>query len=186
MGRSEPPFIYDRPTTYSFYGPSDPAFNPKAVTQASRARPPPRPTQKGPLVNINRHPDSVCRDSSGTDTRSIVTNNSLQWGSLDSKTTWTPMSPQTKNRVNFARRTQLVLRVFTLLGALGSLFCSIVINNVATTVIWIIRAGVSDAAQTRLDLTANCFLAHCCNSSYSLWHLPSLSLSSEPAPRFAS
>ncbi|KAJ5363475.1 uncharacterized protein N7496_009188 [Penicillium cataractarum] len=121
MGRSEPPFIYDRPTTYSFYGPTDPGFNPKAVTQASRAPPPPRPTQKGPLVNINRHPDS--------------------WGSLDPKSTWTPMSPHTKNRVNYARRTQLALRVLTLLGALGSLFCSIVINNVATTVIWIIRAG---------------------------------------------
>ncbi|KAF3394124.1 hypothetical protein F1880_004665 [Penicillium rolfsii] len=121
MGRSEPPFIYDRPATYSFYGPTDPGFNPKAVTQASRKPPPPRPTQKGPLVNINRHPDS--------------------WGNLDSKSTCTPMNPNTKTRVKIARRTQLVLRVFALLGALGSLFCSIVINQVATTVIWIIRAG---------------------------------------------
>jgi hypothetical protein len=68
MGRSEPPFIYDRPTTYSFYGPPDPSFNPKAVTQASRAPPPPRPTQKGPLVNINRHPDSVGGESIALDT----------------------------------------------------------------------------------------------------------------------
>jgi hypothetical protein len=53
------------------------------------------------------------------------------------------MSPNTKTKVTVARQIQLVLRVFALLGALGSLFCSIVINNVATTVIWIIRAGVS-------------------------------------------
>jgi hypothetical protein len=62
------------------------------------------------------------------------------------------MSPHTKNRVNYARRTQLALRVLTLLGALGSLFCSIVINNVATTVIWIIRAGVS---KTPRSMTQN-------------------------------
>lgn len=117
---------------------------------------------------------------------SIVTNNSLQWGSLDAKPTWTPMSPQTKNRVNYARRTQLVLRVFALFGALGSLFCSIVINNVATITIWIIRAGVSNTTQTRLDLTANCLLAHCCNPSFSLCHLPPLSLPSQPASRFTS
>ena len=42
------------------------------------------------------------------------------------------------------RRVQLGLRVITLLGALASLFCSIVIQGAATTVIWIIRAGVSD------------------------------------------
>lgn len=53
------------------------------------------------------------------------------------------MHPNTKNRVKYTRGTQLGLRVVTLLGALGSLFCSIVITNAATTVIWIIRAGVS-------------------------------------------
>ncbi|KAJ5175824.1 uncharacterized protein N7482_001701 [Penicillium canariense] len=121
MGRSSPPFIYDHPSTYNFYGPTDPGFNPKAVTEASRTRPPPRPKPEGPLVNINRHPDS--------------------WGSLDVKPTWTPMSPKTKVRVTYARRTQLGLRIIALLGALGSLFCSIVITNIATTVIWIIRAG---------------------------------------------
>lgn len=65
------------------------------------------------------------------------------------------MSPNTKTKVIVVRRTQLALRVFTLLGALGSLFCSIVINNVATTVIWIIRAGVSNTSPARLVSTAN-------------------------------
>lgn len=53
------------------------------------------------------------------------------------------MNPRTKDRVKYARTTQLVLRVLTLLGALGALFCSVVIKGAAATVIWIIRAGVS-------------------------------------------
>jgi hypothetical protein len=53
------------------------------------------------------------------------------------------MSPYTKDRVKWARIAQLTLRVITLLGALGSLFCSIVITGAAVTVIWIIRVGVS-------------------------------------------
>ncbi|KAJ5666478.1 uncharacterized protein N7477_008926 [Penicillium maclennaniae] len=121
MGRSEPPFLYDRPSTYNFHGPTDPGFNPKAVTQASRIREQPKPKPTGPLLNFNRHPDSWA-------------------GSLD-KSTWTPMHPNTKNRVKYTRGAQLGLRVVTLVGALGSLFCSIVIKNAATTVIWIIRAG---------------------------------------------
>jgi hypothetical protein len=59
MGGSSPPFIYDRQPT-RFYGPTDHSFNPKAVTQASQIRPPPREKPKGPLVNFNRHPDTVC------------------------------------------------------------------------------------------------------------------------------
>jgi hypothetical protein len=53
------------------------------------------------------------------------------------------MHHNTKNRVKYTRGTQLGLRIVTLLGALGSLFCSIVIKNASPTVIWIIRAGVS-------------------------------------------
>lgn len=53
------------------------------------------------------------------------------------------MSPNTKKHVKWSRGTQLGLRSITLLGALASLFCSIVIKNAAVAVIWIIRAGVS-------------------------------------------
>lgn len=53
------------------------------------------------------------------------------------------MSPNTKKRVKYVRGIQLALRVITLLGALASLFCAVVIKDVAMTVIWIIRAGVS-------------------------------------------
>lgn len=58
------PFIYDHPSSYSFTGPSDKAWDPKVVTRASVAASipsPPRPKQEGPLIDakeFNRHPDS--------------------------------------------------------------------------------------------------------------------------------
>ena len=55
------------------------------------------------------------------------------------------MSPKTKGRVVYGRKVQLALRVLALAGAIGSLFCSIVIKNAAVTVIWIVRVGVSNA-----------------------------------------
>jgi hypothetical protein len=59
-GSSSPPFLYDPVSQWSFndYHRGKP-YNPKAVTQASRAPRPQRPPQEGPLVNFNRHPDSV-------------------------------------------------------------------------------------------------------------------------------
>ncbi|KAJ5281782.1 hypothetical protein N7478_007154 [Penicillium angulare] len=122
MGRSEPPFLYDRPNAYRFYGPTDPEFDPKAVTQASRTPASPRQRPNGPLVTFNRHPDT--------------------WETLnEKKPTWTPMSPRTKSWVKGVRATQLFVRSVTLLGALASLFCGIVVTKAGTTVIWIIRAG---------------------------------------------
>jgi hypothetical protein len=53
------------------------------------------------------------------------------------------MSPSTKGRVFYGRKVQLGLRVLALLGALGSLFCAIVIRSVAITIIWVVRVGVS-------------------------------------------
>lgn len=55
----EPPFIYDKPSTYTFDGPTSRGFNPKAVTQASWAPKASKAKQDGPLVSFNRHPDSV-------------------------------------------------------------------------------------------------------------------------------
>lgn len=60
MGRSSPPFLYASPSAYSFKGPTDRGFNPRAATEASWTRPADKPKQKGPLVNLNRHPDTVC------------------------------------------------------------------------------------------------------------------------------
>ncbi|KAJ5519474.1 hypothetical protein N7453_001896 [Penicillium expansum] len=121
MGRSSPPFLYESPSAYGFKGPTDRGFNPRAATEASWTRPADKPKPKGPLVNLNRHPDT--------------------WGSFNTASSFTPMSHKTKDRVKYARSTQLALRVLAFLGALGSLFCSIVIKGAAVTVIWIIRAG---------------------------------------------
>ncbi|KAG0160743.1 hypothetical protein PDIDSM_8273 [Penicillium digitatum] len=121
MGRSSPPFLYERPSAYSFKGPTDRGFNPRAATEASWTRPACNSTKEEPLVNLNRHPDT--------------------WGFFNTVSSFTPMSHKTKNRVKYARLTQLALRFLTLLGALGSLFCSVVIKGAAVAVIWIIRAG---------------------------------------------
>lgn len=55
----EPPFIYDRPSSYTFGAPTDKGFNPKAATQASWTPVAPKTKKDGPLVEFNRHPDSV-------------------------------------------------------------------------------------------------------------------------------
>lgn len=53
------------------------------------------------------------------------------------------MHPRTKSSVIHGRQVQLGLRILSLLGALGSLFCAIVIKNVAVTMVWIVRVAVS-------------------------------------------
>lgn len=60
MGR-----FYGHPDTIGFKGPTDREFNPKAVTQASWTRPPPKKKQKGSFVNLNQLPDSVCHLADG-------------------------------------------------------------------------------------------------------------------------
>ncbi|KAL8777161.1 MAG: hypothetical protein Q9194_002720 [Teloschistes cf. exilis] len=123
------PFLYDHPSKYSFAGPTDKAWDPKAVTRASYAAPlPPRPKREGPLIDameFNRHPDSY-----------FV----VPYGNLD----WKPMSPRTRQKVQYTRQGQLFLRVGQLLGALGLLFCVICIKGTKGTEGWIIRvpAGV--------------------------------------------
>lgn len=58
------PFIYDNPSTYSFNGPTDKAWDPKAASRASWVASRPqlaKPKQEGPLIDakeFNRHPDS--------------------------------------------------------------------------------------------------------------------------------
>ncbi|KAL2833052.1 hypothetical protein BDW59DRAFT_139102 [Aspergillus cavernicola] len=122
MGNSSPPFLYGPPGAFNFKGPTDRSFNPKSVTESSWTRPAPRPKQKGPLVGFNRHPDSYSNIPDG-------------------RSRWTPMSPRTKDKVIYGRLVQLGLRILSLLGALGSLFCAIIIKNAATTIIWIVRVG---------------------------------------------
>lgn len=53
------------------------------------------------------------------------------------------MSPRTKAKVFYGRKVQLGFRVLALLGALGSLFCAIVVKTVPVVMVWIIRVAVS-------------------------------------------
>lgn len=59
MGRSEPPFLYDPPANNAFQPAWMGNFNPRAATEASWAPPLSRPERNEPLINFNRHPDSV-------------------------------------------------------------------------------------------------------------------------------
>lgn len=63
MGGAAPPFLYDPPSRWNFEGPTDKGFNPKAVTQASWTPKQSVEKKTGPLVNFNRHPDSVSASS---------------------------------------------------------------------------------------------------------------------------
>ncbi|EDN07253.1 predicted protein [Histoplasma mississippiense (nom. inval.)] len=123
MGRVEPPFMYDPPSSNRFSGVSD-KFDPKSVTRESWTPREPRMEIKGPLVNFNTHPDSY-----------IV----IPDGKFNKKT----MSPKTKHRIKYTRTFQLVLRVCTLIGSLGLLFCVICINKTAGVVSWMIRVAES-------------------------------------------
>ncbi|CAF9943363.1 MAG: hypothetical protein ALECFALPRED_011141 [Alectoria fallacina] len=120
---AEPPFLYDHPSKFSFSGPTQQAFNPKAATHASLSLPTPTSKPDGPLINAkeyNRHPDSYYV---------------APYGNLD----WKPMGPHTKSRVKWTRITQLVLRTCELIGAVGMLFCVICIKGTDATTGWIIR-----------------------------------------------
>ena len=125
---AEPPFVYDKPSTYNFSGHIHQSFNPKAATHAARSPPnPSSPKRDGPLIDareFNRHPDSYF----------IV-----PYGNLD----WKPMNANTKSLVKWLRVALLVLRILSFLGAVGLLFCVICIRPIGSSLDWIIRVPVS-------------------------------------------
>ncbi|EEA22657.1 hypothetical protein TMatcc_001498 [Talaromyces marneffei ATCC 18224] len=125
-GSSSPPFLYDPVSQWSFndYHRGKP-FNPKAVTQASWTPRPQSTPQEGPLVNFNRHPDTLATPRQNSPIK--------------------PMSRHTKARVTHTRRFQLLLRILSLLGAIGILFCVICINHTDVSFGWIIRVAPSVA-----------------------------------------
>lgn len=116
----EPPFTYSSPSHYSFNGPTDRPFNPRAATQASWTPPAPKVKKDGPLVEFNRHPDSYL----------IV-----PYGNLNV----TPMPRSTRQKVVRLRQVQQALRFLELIGSCGMLFCVIAINKTSSSVGWIIR-----------------------------------------------
>jgi hypothetical protein len=117
------PYIYDPPVRYSTLYPQN-AFDPKAVSRASLAPPPPpKPRQEGPLLNFNRHPDSY-----------LV----LPHGNISA----VPMSPNTKVKVKWARHVQLAFRATQLVGAVGMLICVICLKGMSDNEGWVLRLPV--------------------------------------------
>ncbi len=60
------------------------------------------------------------------------------YGNLNYK----PMSPRTKQKVKYVRLVLLFLRICSLLGAMGMLFCVICINKTQSTVSWVLKIAV--------------------------------------------
>ncbi|KAE8853937.1 hypothetical protein HRS9122_00929 [Pyrenophora teres f. teres] len=101
--------------------PTQPIFDPKAVTRASRMPPsPPKKKKEGPLIDFNKHPDSY-----------LV----LPYGNTNAK----PMTNRIKIFINIARWTQFALRLLTLCGAVGVLLCGIFIQGAQDTEGYIMR-----------------------------------------------
>lgn len=115
----------NQPQSMADIDPSQPIFDPKAITRASRMPPsPPKKKPTGPLIDFNKHPDSF-----------LV----LPYGNTKAK----PMTLKTKLFINIARWTQFGLRIITLLGAVGVLLCGIFIRGVQNTEGYIMRIPVS-------------------------------------------
>ncbi|KAK8159470.1 hypothetical protein IWX90DRAFT_301483 [Phyllosticta citrichinensis] len=130
MGGPDQPYIYEPQrnsvTVDSLYG-----FNPRAVTQASRAaakaaasKTSASSVREGPLIDFNRHPDSYLIG---------------QYDHSDVE----PMSPKTKERVNWAKWIQFAFRALQLIAAIGLLICVICIKGTQGLEGWIIRVSVA-------------------------------------------
>jgi hypothetical protein len=129
------PYAYERDSMIDT-DPTQPHFNPKSVTMASRLPPPPpKKKQEGPLIDFNKHPDSY-----------LI----LPYGNTNAK----PMNKRTKTFINIARWTQLAFRAATLLGAVGVLLCGIFIRGAQDTEGYIMRIPVrAYAIYTKTSLT---------------------------------
>ena len=118
--------------------PTQPTFDPKAITRASRMPPsPPKKKKEGPLIDFNQHPDSY-----------LV----LPYGNTNAK----PMTNRIKIFINIARWTQFALRLLTLCGAVGVLLCGIFIQGAQDSEGYIMRVPVSFSAMNmKKKCTAN-------------------------------
>ncbi|KAK5657681.1 hypothetical protein OQA88_2753 [Cercophora sp. LCS_1] len=123
MGGPRQPFIYEAVQDDERF-PTN-TFDPKAVTRSSYEKKKPKPKPKGPLISVNRHPDSHA-----------VPNGRMNFGY---------MGRRTKAWIKGMRKFQLVLRVLELLGAIGLLVLMVLINNVETLTGWVLRVTLAVA-----------------------------------------
>lgn len=121
-------------------------FNPRAYTQSinyaasmqSEARRS-RQQQKGPLVEINRHPDS--------------------WMIVASTTNNTTVSPRVKEGILVTRWVQFSLRLLQLLVAVGIFVCTVCIRGTQDAATYLLRIPVSMITTvTKLVLTSSSLL----------------------------
>lgn len=122
MGRWQP-YLYNAPQRNSYTDGLE-AFNPKAVTMASRMPPePPKKKPDGPLIDLNKHPDSYLF---------------VPYGKTNTK----PMNPKVKTVIKIVRWIQFALRLCNLIGAVGVLLCGIFIRGAQDTEGYILRIPV--------------------------------------------
>ncbi|KAM4064763.1 hypothetical protein HRG_004882 [Hirsutella rhossiliensis] len=113
-----PPFMYSAERRDSRF--PDVPFDPKVVTRASWEPKTRKAQPRGPLISLNRHPDS----------HSVVPHLSKQP---------LPLGPRAKKWIKRLRRLQLGLRVLQLNGALGTLTLMILIVNIEAVTAWTLR-----------------------------------------------
>ncbi|KAI9826277.1 MAG: hypothetical protein M1826_006699 [Phylliscum demangeonii] len=116
MGADQP-FLYEPSHTYAY---PHKAYHPHGASEASLSSAPPQPKREGPLIDFNQHPDSY-----------LI----FPTGKIDGK----PMKRSTRQRVKLVRRSQLLLRILQLLGAIGLLICAICVRNVEDSAGWTLR-----------------------------------------------
>ena len=149
MGRSFASLFSRRPAKQGFVGPTDRPLNPNDIPEARWAAESPKPKPNRPLINLNAPTNPV---SPSWQMRYLACPRANQWSmqmqvpnAPRARSQCTPMNPRTKGQVLYGRRIQLGLRVLALVGALGSLFCSIIITGLSAAIVWIIRVGVSES-----------------------------------------
>jgi len=125
-------YASDAPYTYSpSHNNSTFDFNPRAYSQASYAvsvhseQRRSRPQQQGPLIDLNRHPDSWMIVAHGS-------NPNIK-----------PLPSNTKKKIVVTRWVQFASRLLQLVATLGLFVCLVCVNGMQGAWQWILRIPVS-------------------------------------------
>ncbi|CAK7565484.1 MAG: hypothetical protein SEPTF4163_003401 [Sporothrix epigloea] len=135
MGGAQQPFLYEAQQSSASFPKK--SFDPKVVTRASWQPKPVRPKQEGPLLQLNRHPDA--HEVIGGQRKPFET-----------------MSSTTKAWIKAIRVVQLLARFLELVGATGILVLVILITNIPSLTVWVLR------------ITAGFNIVH---TAYAIYHL---------------
>ncbi|KAK1755981.1 hypothetical protein QBC47DRAFT_201251 [Echria macrotheca] len=123
MGGTKQPFIYEAVKDDERFPAS--TFDPKAVTRSSYDAKARKPKPKGPLVSVNRHPDS----------------HMVPTGRMNFRT----IGRSTKSWIKGMRKLQFCLRLLELVAAVGMLVLMVLISNVEPLTGWVLRITLAVA-----------------------------------------